>query len=139
MSVSGIAEQLISTKAEFHLGLISWIARAASSFPVPVAPVINTEASVGATRSMTEKTFRIAGDWPTSLGWGLALSGLASGSKDLLFGLLDGVGHQPSIAVGVARGMDMGAVLAPKSRIPGSIGFCATSSLRKSGSGVLLS
>src|ERR1051325_4137163 len=63
-----MAEQLISTKALSRLGLMSWIARAASSLPVPVAPVMSTEASVGATRSITEKSFFITGDWPMRVG-----------------------------------------------------------------------
>src|SRR5829696_387838 len=102
-----MAEQLISTNAPSRLGLNSWIARAASSLPVPVAPVTNTEASVGATRSMTEKSFLITGDWPMRVGvlelriwkfscWSRAIADLARLLE------LD----QPSITVGVARGIN---------------------------------
>jgi hypothetical protein len=42
-----------------------WIAAATLSFPVPLSPVINTEAEVGATRWMSEKTSRIGADVPT--------------------------------------------------------------------------
>src|SRR5215216_62075 len=102
MSVSGIAEQLISTKALSRRGLISWIARAASSLPVPVAPVMSTEASVGATRSITEKSFLITGDWPMRVGvFELLVLGVSCLSRERAW-LVD----QPSIAVGVARGIN---------------------------------
>src|SRR5215208_8368552 len=104
-----MAEQLISTNALSRRELRSWIARAASSLPVPVAPVTSTEASVGATRSITEKSFFITGDWPMRVGvfqlFLLRLSGgLGAIEADLawLVTRLD----QRSIAVGVARGIN---------------------------------
>src|SRR5215510_8470308 len=106
MRFSGMAEQLISTKALSRLGLMSWIARAASSLPVPVAPVMSTEASVGATRSITEKSFFITGDWPMRVG---GLEVLSRGFSCLSFAIAPGVAWpvvQPSIAVGVARGIN---------------------------------
>ena len=88
---------------------MSWIARAASSLPVPVAPVMSTEASVGATRSITEKSFFITGDSPMRVGdfklliLGLSVSmAIALERAWLLAWLVD----QPSIAVGVARGIN---------------------------------
>jgi hypothetical protein len=42
-----------------------WIARAISSFPVPLSPEMKTLASVGATRLTTENTFWIASLVPT--------------------------------------------------------------------------
>ena len=108
---------------------MSCIARAASSFPVPVAPVIKTDASVGAIRSMMEKTFRIGGDWPTKVGTDLTLASIC-GSKDLLADLPDGVGGSPSIAVGGAN--DMGAMLTPENVHPG-LDDSATYAEHKSG------
>src|SRR5678816_3502837 len=104
-----MAEQLISTKACSRLGLRSWMARAASSFPVPVAPVISTDASVGATRSITEKSFLITGDWPISVGdlelaalvFSLCSFAIALDRAWLVAWLVD----HPSIAVGVTRGI----------------------------------
>src|ERR1044072_6301090 len=102
-----MAEQLMSTNAWPRRGLRSWIARAASSFPVPVAPVMITEASVGATRSMTENSFLITGDWPMRVGVLELLDRRTSClsvaiAVDLACLLLD----QPSIAVGVSRGIN---------------------------------
>src|SRR5215217_3408646 len=109
MSVSGMAEQLISTNALSRRGLMSWIARAASSLPVPVAPVISTEASVGATRSITENSFLITGDWPMRVGdfelatlvFSLCSVAIALDLAWLVAWLVD----HPSIAVGVTRGI----------------------------------
>src|ERR1044072_4195675 len=103
-----MAEQLISTKALSRLVLMSWIARAASSLPVPVAPVMSTEASVGATRSITENSLFITGDWPMRVGdlepdLGLSLRSFAIAvDRTWLDTWL--VDH-PSIAVGVTRGI----------------------------------
>src|ERR1044072_1643929 len=110
MSVSGMAEQLISTKVLSRRGLMSWIARAASSLPVPVAPVMSTEASVGATRSITEKSFLITGDWPMRVGVPLVL-----GDSCLFVAIALDLASvaQPSIAVGVTRGINK---LTPKVR-----------------------
>src|SRR6185503_19907877 len=116
-----MAEQLISTKACSPLGLRSWIARAASSFPVPVAPVIRTEASVGATRSMTEKSFLITGDWPMRVGvlepLILRPSCLSAAIALVRAWLLV---DQPSIAVGVIRGI----------QLTNSFGLCPCQELR---------
>src|SRR5215208_1103125 len=99
-----MAEQLISTNAPSRLGLNSWIARAASSLPVPVAPVTNTEASVGATRSMTEKSFLITGDWPMRVG---DLELLVLSLRVFAIAVdRDGLVDHPSIAVGVTRGIN---------------------------------
>src|SRR6476619_68614 len=104
MSVSGMAEQLISTKALSQRGLMSWIARAASSLPVPVAPVMSTEASVGATRWITEKSFFITGDSPMRVGdFELLILGLSCLSMAIALDrawLLAWLVDQPSIAVG---------------------------------------
>ena len=44
--------------------LVEWMARAISSFPVPVSPVMSTEASVGATRRTSSSTADSAGLLP---------------------------------------------------------------------------
>ena len=44
------APQLSGRNGDFFLRLKSWIVCAASSFPVPLSPVISTVAEVGATR-----------------------------------------------------------------------------------------
>ena len=51
-SVSVIAAQLIATNGFSARGLLRWMARATSSLPVPLSPVISTVESVGATRAM---------------------------------------------------------------------------------------
>src|ERR1044072_6634374 len=109
MSVSGMAEQLISTKVLSRRGLMSWIARAASTLPVPVAPVISTEASLGATRSITEKSFLITGDWPMRVG-AFELPTLVVSFCSLAVSLdrawlVAWLVDHPSIAVGVTRGI----------------------------------
>ena len=48
-SSSAIALQLIATNGLWRRGLALWIARASSSLPVPLSPVISTRASVPAT------------------------------------------------------------------------------------------
>src|SRR6266446_3434059 len=50
--VSGMAARLIGTNGLFRRGLSSWTVRATNSLPVPLAPVISTEAVLGATISM---------------------------------------------------------------------------------------
>ena len=65
ISVSGMAAQLIGTKGNSFRGLRAWRAAATSSFPVPLSPRIITLASVGATRSISSKTPRIASLRPT--------------------------------------------------------------------------
>ena len=63
--VSGIALQLSATKRCARRALAWWIARAASSFPVPVSPVMSTVLEVAATVSSIWKRSRIARLWPT--------------------------------------------------------------------------
>ena len=48
---SGSAAQLTLTRGRFARGEAAWIARAISSLPVPVSPVISTVAFVGATHA----------------------------------------------------------------------------------------
>ena len=50
-----------------------WMARATSSLPVPLSPVISTGTSVGATRAICLKSSCIAGDWPISASRAAAL------------------------------------------------------------------
>jgi hypothetical protein len=47
----------------------AWIARAISSLPVPLSPVISTVAELCATRCTFSSTGCIAGDWPISSRW----------------------------------------------------------------------
>src|ERR1700678_3787295 len=51
-----MAAQLTLTKAREERRERLWIARATSSFPVPVSPVIRTVESVGATLAMRDRT-----------------------------------------------------------------------------------
>ncbi|MND98158.1 hypothetical protein D3C80_904980 [compost metagenome] len=60
----GIAAQFTSIIVLADLLLFSWIHLATSSLPLPLGPVTNTRASVGATRSMVSLIFWIAGEWP---------------------------------------------------------------------------
>jgi len=53
IKVSGRAEQLMATNGRRLRPDSSWTARAASSLPVPVSPVMSTLARVGATRSIS--------------------------------------------------------------------------------------
>ncbi len=46
--------------------LLAWIASAASSLPVPLSPVMSTEASVGATRPISSRILRNLGSAPIS-------------------------------------------------------------------------
>ena len=54
----------MATKVRSLRGLRSWIVRATSSLPVPLAPVISTEAVLGATISMSRKISCILRDAP---------------------------------------------------------------------------
>jgi hypothetical protein len=54
----GVAAQLIEAKGNRDRCDLARIARAISSFPVPVSPVINTVASVGATARIRSRTLR---------------------------------------------------------------------------------
>ena len=61
---SGKAPQLILIKGLLARLERLWMASATLSLPVPVSPVISTEASVWAIRGMRSKTSRIFGLWP---------------------------------------------------------------------------
>ena len=66
----GIAAQLIRTNGRSRLALRLCIARAISSFPVPVSPCTSTVASVGATVATCSSTLCSASLLPTmSLKW----------------------------------------------------------------------
>ena len=62
----GTAARLTGTRSASARGLRRWIARATSSFPVPVSPVMSTEALLGATCCTSAKTLRIAAETPIS-------------------------------------------------------------------------
>ena len=55
MRVSGTAEQDSATSEASARGLRAWIARATSSFPVPVAPVMSTDAAAFVSVSIWRK------------------------------------------------------------------------------------
>ncbi len=59
--LSGRAAQLVAMKGWFRRWLWWWIARATTSLPVPVSPIINTVALVGATVLMSSNIFNIFG------------------------------------------------------------------------------
>ena len=61
----GVAAQLTLTKARAERRDRLWMARAMSSLPVPVSPVIRTVESVGATLATRARTACRAGDSPT--------------------------------------------------------------------------
>ena len=63
--LSGMAGQLTATKGLPDLLLRLWIIRAASSFPVPVSPVMSTVMSVRATSFIVSMNSFIRGDSPT--------------------------------------------------------------------------
>src|SRR5258708_2835296 len=65
MRDTGIAAQFTLTNARADRIERLWNARATSSFPVPVSPLMSTVASVGATRETFESSVRSAGDVPT--------------------------------------------------------------------------
>ena len=52
----------MGTKGRLRRGDLSWIARAASSFPVPLSPVMITGTLVGAASSIRRMARRIASD-----------------------------------------------------------------------------
>ena len=54
------------TKARLARGLLRWSASATSSLPVPLSPVISTDAWVAATRPISCSTRSIFGSRPTS-------------------------------------------------------------------------
>ena len=55
----------MARKGWLRRGLISWIARAATSLPLPVSPVIRMVARVGAACCSSAKMACMAGDWAT--------------------------------------------------------------------------
>ncbi len=59
------AVQFTLTKARSERGECLWMARATSSLPVPVSPVMRTVESVGATFSIRDNTAFKAGEVPT--------------------------------------------------------------------------
>ena len=65
MSVSAIAAGLTATKGLSRRGLCRWIARAISSLPVPLSPVMSTVVDVRATWDTSRKSFCTSGCWPT--------------------------------------------------------------------------
>jgi hypothetical protein len=66
---------------------------------------MSTEASVGATRSITEKSFLITGDWPIRVGVFVLLV-LRVSCLSIAIALDLALVDQSSIAVGVARGIN---------------------------------
>ena len=64
-SVSGSAAQWSFTSGPARRGLWSWMARAASSFPVPLSPRTSTVAVPAAARLIRSCTSRIAAEEPT--------------------------------------------------------------------------
>src|SRR5262249_19720863 len=65
MSDKAIAPQLPLTKARDARGERLWIARAMSSFPVPVSPMIRTVESIGATLATWDSTVSRGEEAPT--------------------------------------------------------------------------
>src|SRR5207244_272119 len=61
--------------------LPAWIARATTSFPVPVSPSMTTVESSGATRPISSSRRAMAGDAPTSAGGGGAGRGAGHGAR----------------------------------------------------------
>ena len=66
-SSPGRAAQLTATKALRERRLSRWMYCANSSFPVPLSPVMNTDASVGATLSALLTASRIDAETPRIL------------------------------------------------------------------------
>ena len=65
--VSLMAAQLTLTKGLSARFELAWIARATSSLPVPLSPVMSTVVSVGAMRTMRPSTSRTAAERPMML------------------------------------------------------------------------
>ena len=74
-SVSGSAAQLIATSGRLERRLCWWMNWAMSSLPDPLSPVMNAEASVGATRRASAMTSRNTGAAPSTGSASLARSG----------------------------------------------------------------
>jgi len=66
ISSGGIAAQLTLTNAPADTVLLRWIARAISSLPVPLSPVISTRLRVGATLAIWRRRSCMAGVLPSS-------------------------------------------------------------------------
>ncbi len=64
ISSSGMAAQLTCTSCRSRRAEARWRARATSSLPVPLSPVISTVALVGAALSMVSRSLRIAAAAP---------------------------------------------------------------------------
>ena len=64
MRLAGIDAQLMAMKDLERRGERLCTARATTSLPVPLSPVIATLAREGATFSTRSRTCRICGDWP---------------------------------------------------------------------------
>ena len=63
---SGMAAQFTATNGCGARGPFSWMARAATSLPVPDSPCTSTVALLGPTRAINLYTSSMAGLWPTS-------------------------------------------------------------------------
>ena len=63
-----MALQLRATKRCWRRGLVWWMARAITSLPVPVSPVMSTVAALGATVSIIWQSSRIGRLRPTTPG-----------------------------------------------------------------------
>ena len=82
-SVSGSAPQSMIANGSPARGEASWMARAASSLPVPVSPWISTVASERATRASRANSSRMGALGPTSgpkRGSGHSSTGVGSGA-----------------------------------------------------------
>ena len=64
MSVGVSAVQFTVSSGLSRSGEYLWIARAASSLPVPDSPRTSTVVGAGATRAISSATSRIFGFWP---------------------------------------------------------------------------
>ena len=65
ISSSGIAAQLTCTNVSSRRSELRWMARATSSLPTPLSPVMRTVAFVGAARRIASPTFSSTGLRPT--------------------------------------------------------------------------
>src|SRR5262247_2425013 len=88
-----MAAQLTLTKARADRGDRLWIARATSSLPVPVSPVISTVESVGATLDTCDNTARRGGE----VHHGSDVLGSAG------WFLVEGMGHNMQMLHGAVR------------------------------------
>ena len=99
----GCAAQLMATKGLRLRGLRSWMVRATSSLPVPLSPVMRTEAVLGATSSMRWKISCILFEAPTREPSTPAIAQLAAGDLQLALGaaLAGGVLQDVAQACGI--------------------------------------